>query len=109
MSKPTIIKEFPGQAVEEYRQTHGGSLPSETCCYCGGAEDEIDQRGKKIELRPYGPKGAWLCYGCMKETPEREAEADRQIGAAFDAAGRTSNAVLIGEKTGPRPLGGKKT
>lgn len=27
--KPTIIKEFPGQAVEEYRKAHDGRLPSE--------------------------------------------------------------------------------
>ena len=26
---PTIIKEFPGQAVEKYRKTHDGKLPSE--------------------------------------------------------------------------------
>ena len=107
--EPTIIKEFPGQAVEQFRQEHGGALPAEVkCCYCGGSEGEIDKRGKEIELRPYGPNSAWLCYGCMKETPEREAEADRQIGAAFEAAERTSRVVLIGENTGPRPLGGRK-
>lgn len=27
--KPTVIKSFPGQAVEEYRRTHGGTLPGE--------------------------------------------------------------------------------
>lgn len=27
--KPLIIKDFPGQAVEEYRKTHGGNLPSD--------------------------------------------------------------------------------
>lgn len=33
----TEIKYFPGQAVEEYRKTHGGHLPDEPVCpLCDG-------------------------------------------------------------------------
>lgn len=47
------------------------------CCYCGTSRD----------LRPYGPGGAPLCFGCMKATPEREAEAKRQFGGMLDREG----------------------
>ena len=30
MKKPTVIKDFPGQAVEKHRLTHGGKLPIES-------------------------------------------------------------------------------
>ena len=39
------------------------------CCYCS----------KPGDLRPYGPKGAPICFDCMKATPEREEEATRQF------------------------------
>lgn len=46
--KPTIIKEFPGKAVEEYRKTHNGRLPSEEpetrweCPFCGREMKGLD-------------------------------------------------------------------
>lgn len=44
--------------------------PEGNCELCGAAE----------ELRPYGPKGAWVCFDCgMKD----RAEADRQIRRTF--------------------------
>lgn len=64
------------------------------CCYCHKMPPEV-------ELRPYGPNGAWLCHPCMKANPEREAEAKRQFGQQCDGAG---GIVIIGEPTGPRPF-----
>lgn len=75
----------------------------DTCIYCGCGHGDPDPRAKsgKAELRPYGPRGAYVCFFCMKETPEREAEAHRNLGAALDAAGPV--ALLDGDKTGVRP------
>lgn len=66
----------------------------EACVYCGSATEE---------LRPYGPNGAWVCFPCAMQTPEREAEAARQFSAQIAAAGPV---VIIGEPTGPRPANG---
>jgi len=46
------------------------------CCYCGKAQD----------LRPYGPDFAPICFDCMKESPEREEEASKNLGAFFELA-----------------------
>jgi hypothetical protein len=74
-----------------------------SCCYCGLHENDIDQRdGDPAELRPYGPKGAWLCFNCMKSSPEREASAKDAFVAQLDACG--SVAVVDGTNVGPYPL-----
>lgn len=72
-----------------------GNLTSEQsiCCYCPQTKD----------LRPYGPKGAWICFRCATATPEREAEAHRQLGALLDACERQGPIAVLTE-TGPRPL-----
>ena len=68
------------------------------CYVCHKAEEDDPE----VELRPYGPKGAWVCFDCMKASPEREAEAHRQFAAQLDNT--PGPIVVIGEKTGPRPL-----
>lgn len=45
-----------------------------SCFYCGPTEEE---------LRPYGPKGAEVCFPCATSTPERRACMDMMIGAAM--------------------------
>lgn len=55
----------------------------------------------RADLRPYGPRGAFLCFSCMKAEPEREAEAFRQFAAQLEAAGRRA---VIGHEAGPYPL-----
>lgn len=94
MKEPTIIKSFPGQAVDAYLKLHG-KLPSE-CFYCSALHKE---------MRPYGPKGAYVCFDCAMATPERKAQTDKAFGDQMDAAG---DVVVIGEETGPRPLDGGK-
>lgn len=59
-----------------------------TCCHCGRAEDDtLDERGKvTVELRPYGPGGADVCYECATATPERVAQTDEAMGAVLRGA-----------------------
>jgi len=66
------------------------------CCYCGCENREGDK-----ELRPYGPNGADICFGCMMESPEREEEATRQFAMQLDACG---DVAIIGTSVGPYPL-----
>lgn len=40
---------------------------------------------KKLkDTRPYGEGSQEICFPCMKESPDREAEAERQLGAILD-------------------------
>lgn len=52
-------------------------------------------------LRPYGPKGAMICFACMKASPGREAEAKRRFGLQLAACGDV--AVIDGSQAGPYP------
>lgn len=61
------------------------------CHYCNKTED----------LRPYGPRGAMVCFACAMSTPERKAEAERNFQAQLDASG--SVAVVDGSSAGPYP------
>lgn len=40
------------------------------CCYC--------ERTDKGELRPYGPKGEWVCFPCATK-PENVANTEAQF------------------------------
>ena len=62
-----------------------------TCYYCK----------KNGDLRPYGPRGAMVCFDCAMATPEREAEAEYHFGVQLDAAG--SVALIDGSGAGPYP------
>lgn len=70
---------------------------SAACIYCGKGEPERP-------LRPYGPGGAWLCFPCMKETPDREAAAHAAFDALLNAAGAMTPVVAIGTSAGPQPV-----
>ena len=61
------------------------------CHYCG----------KSCDLRPYGPRGAMVCFVCAMSTPERKAETERNFGAQLDACG--PDAVIDGSGVGPYP------
>lgn len=56
---------------------------------------------KTHDLRPYGPKGAMVCFSCAMGTPERKTEAERNFAAQLDAAG--SVALIDGTEVGPYP------
>lgn len=61
------------------------------CHYCDKTND----------LRPYGPKGAMVCFSCAMGTPERKAETGRNFTAQLDAAGPM--ALIDGTEVGPYP------
>lgn len=61
------------------------------CHYCDKTND----------LRPYGPKGAMVCFSCAMGTPERKAETGRNFAAQLDAAGPM--ALIDGTEVGPYP------
>jgi hypothetical protein len=65
------------------------------CHFCGNTERE---------LRPYGPKGAPICFGCMKADPAREAAAREQFGRKLEDAGRRTGAAAVGSELGPVPF-----
>jgi len=69
-----------------------------TCCYCQSLEKE---------MRPYGPKGAMLCFDCMMAEPSRETEAKRQMLSQMDAC--NGDVIVIGSEVGPYPLEAKAT
>ena len=83
---------------------------SDACCACDRPElpDREDSRGE-TELRPYGPDGALICFGCAMKT-ENRAEADRRLDEALDAAEVVSRADganiahVVLTARGPRPL-----
>lgn len=66
-------------------------MTARTCCVCNLPGD----------LRPYGPKGADICFTCMKGSPERETEAGRQFGGLLAAAALANVPVVLTNK-GPR-------
>ena len=57
--------------------------------------------GRTDDLRPYGPKGAMVCYDCATSTPEREAETIRNCEIQLGAAGPI--ALIDGTEVGPYP------
>lgn len=67
------------------------------CYICYMAEEDSPE----VELRPYGPKGKWLCFDCMMANSEREKAAKQQFYSQLESCGTVS---VIGESTGPRPL-----
>ena len=56
------------------------------CCACGrGPDASLDARGMmKVELRPYGPNGADICFECAM-APERKADTERNFGVRLNA------------------------
>ena len=56
---------------------------------------------KTYDLRPYGPKGAMVCFSCAMGTPERKAETERNFAVQLDAAGPV--AMIDGTEAGPYP------
>ena len=68
------------------------------CYYC-----EFNVPGN---MRPYGPGGAWVCFDCAFETPEREEQAKAAFAALLDAAEAISptGIAMIGLESGPVPF-----
>lgn len=60
----------------------------------------------RVELRPYGPGGADICFECATATPEREAQADAAFKALLTANEAVSpvGVAMIGASDGPVPF-----
>jgi hypothetical protein len=56
------------------------------CYVCGRGPDEtLDEHGKmKVELRPYGPNGANVCFTCAMH-PKRRRQTERNYVARLKA------------------------
>lgn len=61
-------------------------------CYVCGSE--------KDELRPYGPRGEWICFSCGM-LPERIKQTEEMFAKQLNSCGEN---VLIGLEEGPIPL-----
>lgn len=61
------------------------------CHYCPATSD----------LRPYGPRGAMVCFDCAMATPERKKEAEQQFAAQLNAI--DGPLVIDGTEAGPYP------
>lgn len=73
------------------------------CHYCGG-----ENGPEGAELRPYGPDGSWVCFDCAMSSPERHIAARDVFLTQLRAALAAGEPVVVGESTGPRPMGGRK-
>ncbi len=71
-------------------------LADEVCCYCE----------KTGDLRPYGPKGAMVCFKCMKSSPDRERQAASQFSMQMY---HCNSDVIVGTKAGPVPFKPRKS
>lgn len=80
---------MPVQGVEA-----GMTTVERKCSICG----QPSGPGPR-ELRPYGKGGADVCYECVFGSPEREAEAERQINKVLDQPG-----PLVLDEEGIRPM-----
>lgn len=61
------------------------------CLYCD----------KTFDLRPYGPKGAMVCFECATAKPERKAETERNFASQVRAV--KGPVLLDGTEVGPYP------
>ena len=59
---------------------------------------------KESDCRPYGAKGAMICFPCAME-PGRKAETERQFASQLEAAEKAGGgfSAIDGEEYGVRP------
>ena len=76
---------------------------NDPCCYCGLTIGQLDQQGDTVELRLYGPNGAWVCFCCAMATPERERQTELNFEAQLNAAGPIA-LLDTRDNFGPRPF-----
>lgn len=74
------------------------------CCKCGRASAP-----PAVELRPYGPAGAPICFDCAFASPEDRAETERQFQVRLESAERAAapdggSATVQLTPDGPRPV-----
>ena len=78
------------------------------CCHCKRSEDySLGEDGKyKVELRPYGPNGSFICFDCMISNTDLEKIARDNYTKRLDRADARTGASLLASE-GPIPYIGK--
>lgn len=58
------------------------------------------------ELRPYGPRGEWVCFDCAFATPKAQAQTEASFVQQLNAAEQADEdgVAAIGTEAGPIPL-----
>jgi hypothetical protein len=72
-----------------------------SCIHCERAEDLSQDPARervRVELRPYGPGGALVCFECAMK-PEHRQETDRQFA---ERLARIGGSIVLTER-GPAP------
>lgn len=65
--------------------------------------------GQKNDLRPYGPRGEWVCFKCALATPEDKAATEAAFGSQLNSAIDAGNGIAIaGSEVGPYPYTGPR-
>ena len=61
----------------------------------------------KSETRPYGERGALICWRCANASPEQKSGVRQRMSALFEAASSADEdgIAAIGTEHGPLPLG----
>ncbi len=54
--------------------------------------------GTDKELRPYGPKGEWVCGPCAMSTPERKRQTEQSYENQLSVCG---DVAVVGLDVGP--------
>lgn len=93
--RKALAKGAPSEGAEQCmalrKRRPSGPVANGYCHYCGKTND----------LRPYGPRGAMVCFDCAMSTPERKAETEHNFAVQLDAAGPV--AMIDGTEVGPYP------
>lgn len=71
-------------------------------CYKCNREENFPTKNKddQVELRPYGPRGEWVCFRCAMETEESRAQTKRSFLQQLGAC----ESPVIGLNVGPIEL-----
>ena len=68
-----------------------------TCGTCGQREDF--PANPRSELRPYGPGGAFICYGCAFSSEEAAEQAEANFHALSSAEQAATGANVIADRS----------
>ena len=66
------------------------------CYYC-------NEEFPRENLRPYGPAGELVCFGCAMDTPERREQTLAATIKRMEYCAAEGNGVIILTKDGPIP------
>ncbi len=79
------------------------SIP--VCHHCGDAENfpRDPAKGRQVELRPYGPGGAQVCFQCAME-PKNKKQTERNYGVQLETNEVVGGGAALLTSDGPVPF-----